>query len=140
MFKNDFRYAFNGNYFQDTIKGLICTKTNISHVILDDRPKIDFSNKQILMQTGFASICLGFSYFFFFSALKKRRFYFIRKLQINLIDLRAQFIFFNLILMRAFLDQALNIFFLIYYKELGKDDIFKLWWFSFYLENLGRKK
>ena len=66
-----------------------------------------------------------------------RRFHFIRTLQMNVMDLWLQFFFCNLILFRAFLDQALNIFFQIYYKELGKDDVFQIWWLSFYLENIG---
>ena len=74
-----------------------------------------------------------------------RRFHSIRPLQINLIDLRLQFIFCNLFLIRAFLDQALNISIIYkdlipYYKELGNEDIFSVWWFSFYLENIGLKK
>ena len=68
-----------------------------------------------------------------------RRFYSVRTLQINLIDLRLQFIFCHLFLIRAILDQALNFFFQIYYKEVGKEDIFKIWWLSFYLENIGLK-
>ena len=68
-----------------------------------------------------------------------RRFHFIRTLQMNVMDLWLQFFFCNLILFRAFLDQALNIFFQIYYKELGKDDVFQIWWLSFYLENIGWK-
>ena len=68
-----------------------------------------------------------------------RRFYSVRTLQINLIDLKLQFIFCHLLLNRAFFAQALNIFFQVYYKELGKEDIFKIWWLSFYLENIGLK-
>ena len=68
-----------------------------------------------------------------------RRVHSIRTLQINLIDLRLQFIFCHLFLIRAILDQALNIFFQLYYKEVGKEDIFNIWWLSFYLENIGCK-
>ena len=67
-----FRHVFNGKDFQDIMKGLICTKTNISHIIMDDSIQIDFSHKPIIMQTVGASIVLGFTYFYFFSALKKR--------------------------------------------------------------------
>ena len=71
-----------------------------------------------------------------------RRFHSIRTLQINLIDLRLQFIFCNLFLTRAFLDQAFNISIIYkdlipFYKELGKEEIFNFWWLSYYLENIG---
>ena len=69
-----------------------------------------------------------------------RRFHSIRKLQVNLITLRQQFIFCNLILLRAILDQALNVLFQVYYKDIGKLNIFNAWWLSFYLENIGEKK
>ena len=73
-----------------------------------------------------------------------RRFHSIRTLQINLIDLRLQFIFCNLFLTRAFLDQAFNISIIYkdlipFYKELGKEEIFSVWWLSYYLENIGSK-
>ena len=68
-----------------------------------------------------------------------RRFHSIRTLQVNLLTLRLQFIFCNLILFRAFLDQALNVTFQIYYNELGKVNIFTAWWLSFYLENIGKE-
>ena len=90
-------------------------------------------------------ILLGFTSFYFFSARKQRSFFkvfdlvyiskifrrihSIRSLQINLI-------FCSLFLSRLFLDQALNIAFQKYYKELGNEDIFNVWWLSFYLENI----
>ena len=134
--------------------GRLCTKANISTLIIDDNIQNNFVTKEILMILFCASILLGFTYFYFFSALKQRsqnyfylllflklikfrRFHSIRTLQINLIDLRLQFIFCHLFLIRAILDQALNIFFQIYHKELEKEDIFDIWWLSFYLENIG---
>ena len=77
---------------------------------MDENIQNNFSTKQILMILFCASILLGFTYFYFFSALKQSSYYFIwnffffyrktfrrvhsiRTLQINLIDLRLQFIF-----------------------------------------------
>ena len=54
------------------MKGLFCTKTNISHIILDDKTQIEISIKPNVMQCVGASIFLGFTYFYFFSALEKR--------------------------------------------------------------------
>ena len=156
-----FRYALNGN-FQDTMKGMICTKTNLSNINMNDNTQNESSYKQTLMIIFGSSILLGFTSFHFFSARKQRldtilshslqrfrfwsvlhltltlwtcrRFYSIRKLQINLIDLRLQFIFCNLFLIRLFLDQALNISFQNIFKDIGKEDIFNVWWLSLYLE------
>ena len=66
-----------------------------------------------------------------------RKFHSIRKIQLNLIDIKIQFIFCNVILSRVFLDQGMNIFFQVYYNELGMDNIFNLWWISFFCENIG---
>ena len=43
------RHAFNGNNFQDILKGRICTKTNLSTIIMDENIQNNFSTKQILM-------------------------------------------------------------------------------------------
>ena len=64
------RHAFNGNNFQDIMKGLICNK-NISHH-MNANTQNDFSNKQTLMILFCASILLGFTSFYFFSARKQR--------------------------------------------------------------------
>ena len=37
----------------------------------------------------------------------------------------------------ALVDQIKNWILLAYHKDLGAELTFKLWWFSFYLENLG---
>ena len=66
-----------------------------------------------------------------------RKFHSIRKIQLNLIDIKIQFIFCNVILSRVFLDQGMNIIFQVYYNELGMDNIFNLWWISFFCENIG---
>ena len=70
------RHAFNGNNFQDILKGRICTETNMSTIIMDENTQDNFSTKQILMILFCSSILLGFTYFYFFSALKQRSHYF----------------------------------------------------------------
>ena len=55
----------------------------------------------------------------------------------NLMDMMLQFIICNLFILRLFLDQGLNIFIQTYYIEIGKENAFNIWWFSFYLEDIG---
>ena len=66
-----FRYALNGN-FQDTMKGMICTKTNLSNINMNDNTQNESSYKQTLMIIFGSSILLGFTSFHFFSARKQR--------------------------------------------------------------------
>ena len=67
-----FRHIFSGKKYQDILKGIICTKTNFSYIIKDENAKTEISNKPFLMQIVTATIFLGFTYFYFFSALKNR--------------------------------------------------------------------
>ena len=103
---------------------------------------------------GIASMFLGLVYFYFFSALNYRfflqinkliteddafrKFYSIRKLRMNLIDIKIQFIYPNFVIYRVFIGQGLNVFFQLYYNELGPENIFNIWWTSFFLENIGK--
>ena len=68
-----------------------------------------------------------------------RKFYPIRKLRSNLMDIKIQFIYPNFVIYRVFIDQGLNVFFQLYYNDLGSENIFKIWWTSFFLENIGKK-
>ena len=38
-----------------------------------------------------------------------------------------------------FLDQGLNLFIQTYYKEIGPEIAFNIWWMFFYIENIGKK-
>ena len=69
---NFFRHIFSGKQYQDILKGIICTQTNISNIIKDEKAKTEISNKPFLMQIAIVTIFLGFTYFYFFSALKHR--------------------------------------------------------------------
>ena len=62
----------------------------------------------------------------------------IRKLQMNLMNLRFQFVVCNLFIFRLFLDQGLNIFIQAYYNDIGKEKAFHIWWLAFYLEDIGK--
>ena len=55
----------------------------------------------------------------------------------SLISLRHQYIWINFMGLAALVDQIKNWILLAYHKDLGAELTFKLWWFSFYLENLG---
>ena len=69
-----------------------------------------------------------------------RKLHSIRTLQINLMDLKQHFIFCNLFIYRLFLDQGLNKFIQTYYKELGPENAFDIWWTFFYIEHVGEEK
>ena len=132
---------------------MVCAKTNISLIIQDNQDHRELSIKPFLMQIFIASMFLGLVYFYYFSALHYRsycfdrtfthkfdlfrKFHSIRKMQSNLIDIKIQFIFCNVILYKVFLNQGLNIIFQLYYDELGTVNIFNMWWISFFLENFG---
>ena len=150
-----FRYILSGNHYQDSLKGMICAKTNITQMIYDDQTKIELSNKPFLILIILTSIVYGFVIYYFIVALRQRlrdqpknhidfdnfrKLHSIRTLQINLMDLRQHFIFCNLFIYRLFLDQGLNLFIQTYYKELGSENAFTIWWIFFYFENVGKRK
>lgn len=70
--KTLFRHVLNGNNFQETMKGIICTKTNISNIIMNNNTQNNFSTKQPLMVLFGVFTVLGFTSYYFFSALKQR--------------------------------------------------------------------
>ena len=55
-------------------------------------------------------------------------------------DLKQHFVFCNLFIYRLFLDQGLNLFIQTYYKELGPENAFTIWWTFFYIEHVGKRK
>ena len=67
-----------------------------------------------------------------------RKFYPVRKIQLNLIDIKIQFIYPNFVIYRVFIDQGLNVLFQLYYNDLGPEIIFKIWWTTFFLEFIGK--
>ena len=67
-----FRYVTNGKYYQDSLKGMFCAKTNISLIIQDNQDHRELSIKPFLMQIWIGLMFLGLVYFFFLSALNYR--------------------------------------------------------------------
>lgn len=150
------RYILSGKHYQDSLKGMICAKTNITQMIHDDETKIELSNKPKLILIILTSCVYGFVIYYFIFALKQRlrvqniksiltvnifrKLYSIRTLQINLMDLKQHFVFCNLFIYRLFLDQGLNLFIQTYYKELGPENAFTIWWTFFYIEHVGKRK
>ena len=61
----------------------------------------------------------------------------IPKVQRNLISLKEQFVFVNLIILAVFADQILNMILQSHYDNFSLEDIFFLWWSKFYAENIG---
>ena len=53
-------------------------------------------------------------------------------------DFKQHFIYCNLFLYRIFLDQGLNLFIQTYYKEIGPEIAFNIWWMFFYIVNIGK--
>ena len=69
-----------------------------------------------------------------------RKFHAIRKIQLNLLDLKLQYTFCMVMVYEVFFDQVKNILLQAYYDHLGLDTVFNSWWLSFLIENLGDKK
>ena len=53
-------------------------------------------------------------------------------------DLKLQSLFVNLMIIEVILDQVKNILIQKYYEQLGLENVFFLWWLSFYFENFGK--
>lgn len=70
-----FRYVTNGKYYQDSLKGMFCAKTNISLIIQENQDHRELSIKPFLMQIWIGLMFLGLVYFFFFSALNYRSYH-----------------------------------------------------------------
>ena len=73
-----------------------------------------------------------------FTILFCRKFHAIPKVDRNLMDLKLQSLFVNLMIIEVILDQVKNILIQNYYEQLGIEDVFFLWWLSFYFENFGK--
>ena len=67
-----FRYIFNGKYYQDSLKGMICTETNLTHVLQDENTRVEVATKPFLVIMSGHSIYLGLVFYFYYSAVKKR--------------------------------------------------------------------
>ena len=73
IFMNTFlRYLSNGKAYQDSIKGLLCSMTNITNVIQDEDLKLKISRKPILLNLGLVFVFMGLHNFYLYSALKQR--------------------------------------------------------------------
>ena len=67
-----------------------------------------------------------------------RRLHAIPQVQQSLMDLKLHYIYGNLLVAGFVVDQLKNIFLQIFYKDLGTETTFHLWWASLVLENLGK--
>ena len=148
------RYLSNGKAYQDSIKGLLCSMTNITNVIQDEDLKIKISRKPKLLNLSLVFVFMGLLNFYFYSALKQRfssetlikvdiiftllrRFHAIPKVDWNLLDIKLQSLFVNLMIVEVILDQVRNTLIQSYYEQLGLENAFLCWWLSFYFENMG---
>ena len=147
------RYLSNEKAYQDSIKGLLCSMTNITNVIHDEDLKLKISRKPKLLNLGLVFVFMGLHNFYIYSALKQRflfgifikidikacfrRFHAIPKVDWNLMDIKLQSLFVNLIIVEVILDQVKNTLIQSYYEQLGLENAFLCWWLSFYFENMG---
>ena len=53
-------------------------------------------------------------------------------------DMRLHFIYGNFVVGSVFLDQIKNIFLQTFYNKLGKETVFRIFFYSYVSENLGR--
>ena len=67
-----------------------------------------------------------------------RKYYAIRPRHHNLMDIKLQFLFCNIFILNALLDQGKNAILQIYYEQLGLDYVFNIWWIVFWFENIGK--
>ena len=74
-----------------------------------------------------------FSTIVFFSKLHA-----IPQVQQSLMELKLHYIYGNLLVAGFVIDQLKNITLQIFYKELGPEVTFNIWWASLVLENLGK--
>ena len=66
-----------------------------------------------------------------------RKYYAIRKIQQNLLDLKLQYIFVALIGFGVYADQIVNIYIQWKYDILGLEGSFFTWWLKIFIENMG---
>ena len=148
------KYIWRGQNYQDSVKGKLCMKANFTSKFGTD---VELSLKPILILISHALVFWGLMHFYFFSSLKIKYVYFlfiqsrytylnllsirkrycISKRQQNLIDLKLQYLFTNLMVLGVFVDQLKNAFLQVHSKSLGQDMTFNIWWIQFYFENIG---
>ena len=74
---------------------------------------------------------------FYDNNLLLRKRYCISRRQQNLIDIKLQYLFSNLMAMGVFVDQLKNAYLQVHSRTLGPDMTFTIWWIQFYFENIG---
>ena len=74
--KTFYRFISSGKHYQDSLKGLICAKNNITEVFQDGDTKIEVSLKPFFIITVTYMIFFGFI-LYFFMCVQKERLYFI---------------------------------------------------------------
>ncbi len=62
----------NGKYYQDSLKGLFCTKSNITNLFKNRDQQFEISHRALLLQVALIMMFGGLVYFYYFSALKQR--------------------------------------------------------------------
>ena len=130
------KYRFsNDNYPMNLLKGYICTKTKIP-LIEDVDMSINFSIQPKLITISFCILLLFGNPYFTLSPHRMKRTCRIPKRKIHLLDLNMQNLYTASMILNFIIDQVLIGFIESNYKELGEDEVFRLWWGFHLLELL----
>ena len=117
----------------NNIQKRICTKTTILW-FKDEEQNIKFSLRPKIYVLAFSTLFLIWTWFFYASAQRQAQKYRIPKTRINLMTMQHQNQYLTIIILVLVFDQLLFIFFQMFYKELGVENVFKIWWISHILE------
>ena len=115
------------------IQKRICTKTTILW-FKDEEQNIKFSLRPKIYVFVASTLILIWTWFFYTSAHRQVKKYRIPKTRINLMTMKHQSQYLTILILVLAFDQLLQIFFQMFYDELGVENAFTIWWISHFLE------
>ena len=120
------RYEINESNYDDILVGKICAKYPIPEFRLKN---VEFSIKPKLLVTSLAAVFMSFSSYWRFSALNQRKKYAILPIRRNFLNIDEDLAFLTNIALHLIIDQWIKIPLEIFYKQLGSENLFWIWWF-----------
>ena len=160
------RYNFDGHEFQNSLKGIFCTRSNLSlngSTINGQFDQKEISFKPKMISFSFVLVAFGFFHLSYLTALKYRlkKFQFILiwsaliiyqinkwciskkfsvpRRQINLLNLKSQYIYGIFYGIWVFGDQMKILLLQVYYNQIGgAENVFTVWWIHDVCEFLGK--
>ena len=115
------------------IQKRIWTKTTILW-FKDEEQNIKFSLRPKIYVFVASTLILIWTWFFYTSAHRQVKKYRIPKTRINLMTMKHQSQYLTILILVLAFDQLLQIFFQMFYDELGVENAFTIWWISHLLE------